>query len=297
MPRLASSSASSGRTKEDTFNVAHHIWGGSGTPVGYGPSAGGESADVHRPIVSFQPYVEQAKLEARLAKDQEPSAQSQSQSSSVATPLNESSVILRSGGGGQQQNRGAHSFGEFVNRATDGSPTSREVEALNALGHSINSTSDRWSDTEVDSSNNVSGNVETFHQNLEAKPEATVNEFWSKGSEAHDEGSCRPCHYVHTSGGCKSGVDCAFCHIPHPKKGNQSRPCKSKRKHFQRYNELIGVRREDGAVTPQETFLDSARSSRPQSVTEEVPPANRSFNGQENQSPVSPSRPKILVSL
>mmetsp|Transcript_102029 Transcript_102029/g.160955 ORF Transcript_102029/g.160955 Transcript_102029/m.160955 type:complete len:221 (+) Transcript_102029:76-738(+) len=34
----------------------------------------------------------------------------------------------------------------------------------------------------------------------------------SKGSELHELGRCRPCVFFHTKG-CKSGVDCRFCHI------------------------------------------------------------------------------------
>lgn len=51
---------------------------------------------------------------------------------------------------------------------------------------------------------------------------------WSKGSELHESGQCKPCHYVNTKTGCSNGEDCDFCHLSHQKK-NRPRPCKSKR--------------------------------------------------------------------
>jgi len=61
-----------------------------------------------------------------------------------------------------------------------------------------------------------------------------LHEFWSKGSRAHGRGSCRPCHYVHTSAGCSKGNDCTFCHIPHTKKGHP-RPSSSQRMYGKRF--------------------------------------------------------------
>lgn len=51
---------------------------------------------------------------------------------------------------------------------------------------------------------------------------------WSKGSELHEAGQCKPCHYVNTKAGCSNGDQCDFCHLSHQKK-NRPRPCKSKR--------------------------------------------------------------------
>jgi len=53
-------------------------------------------------------------------------------------------------------------------------------------------------------------------------------EHWSKGSDAHHSGQCRPCHYLQTKLGCVKGVDCEFCHLSHTKK-SRPRPCKAKR--------------------------------------------------------------------
>mmetsp|Transcript_14813 Transcript_14813/g.31984 ORF Transcript_14813/g.31984 Transcript_14813/m.31984 type:complete len:288 (-) Transcript_14813:170-1033(-) len=76
-------------------------------------------------------------------------------------------------------------------------------------------------------------------ESVSAEEPPQASEFWSKGSADHDKGTCRPCHYVHTLAGCRSGSDCSFCHIPHEKKGQGVRPCKSKRQHYQRYLALI----------------------------------------------------------
>jgi hypothetical protein len=54
---------------------------------------------------------------------------------------------------------------------------------------------------------------------------------WSVGSQGHANGLCKPCHYVHSTKGCKSGLNCAFCHLPHINCSNQTgnRPSKDKR--------------------------------------------------------------------
>jgi len=44
-------------------------------------------------------------------------------------------------------------------------------------------------------------------------------ELWSKGSEKHGAGKCRPCHFFHTKAGCSSGSKCKFCHVPHTNSG------------------------------------------------------------------------------
>jgi len=67
--------------------------------------------------------------------------------------------------------------------------------------------------------------------------EQTVQEFliqqgvWSAGATSHAEGLCKPCHFVHTTKGCKTGTDCTFCHMPHANSSNHSgnRPSKEKR--------------------------------------------------------------------
>ena len=51
---------------------------------------------------------------------------------------------------------------------------------------------------------------------------------WSIGSQHHALGDCRPCLYMPSKIGCRSGKQCQFCHFPHPKK-NRPRPCKMKR--------------------------------------------------------------------
>lgn len=38
----------------------------------------------------------------------------------------------------------------------------------------------------------------------------------SVGSMYHHMGCCRPCDFVHRSGGCRSGAACKFCHLCGP---------------------------------------------------------------------------------
>jgi len=66
----------------------------------------------------------------------------------------------------------------------------------------------------------------------------SMPEQWSKGSSQHDEGQCKPCHYVHTKLGCLNGKDCNFCHIPHTKK-SRPRPCKTKRMQCKRIVSML----------------------------------------------------------
>jgi len=55
---------------------------------------------------------------------------------------------------------------------------------------------------------------------------------WSEGSSQHGEGLCRPCHYIHTSAGCSSGLKCTFCHFPHTdSRSVKGKVCMSKRLH------------------------------------------------------------------
>jgi len=57
------------------------------------------------------------------------------------------------------------------------------------------------------------------------------HDMWSVGSEGHVNGSCKPCNYVHSPKGCKSGLYCKFCHMPHVPCSSHSgnRPSKKKR--------------------------------------------------------------------
>lgn len=56
--------------------------------------------------------------------------------------------------------------------------------------------------------------------------------LWSQGSRAHFHGSCKPCHYIHTSAGCKENLRCPYCHIPHTDaRMAKGKLCISKRVH------------------------------------------------------------------
>merc|ERR1719253_587671 len=50
---------------------------------------------------------------------------------------------------------------------------------------------------------------------------------WSEGSALHESGGCKACLWVF-SHGCDKGVNCAFCHIYHPRSA-RPRPSKVKR--------------------------------------------------------------------
>jgi len=59
--------------------------------------------------------------------------------------------------------------------------------------------------------------------------------FWSAGSPAHFNGTCLPCHYVHTNLGCRGALDCVYCHLPHTDaRRGRSKLCMSKRLHCKR---------------------------------------------------------------
>jgi len=60
-----------------------------------------------------------------------------------------------------------------------------------------------------------------------------LREFWSKGSKGHGQGLCRPCHYIHTSSGCKKGGSCKHCHLPHTTRAH--RPSQTQRQHCKRF--------------------------------------------------------------
>merc|ERR1719329_983766 len=50
---------------------------------------------------------------------------------------------------------------------------------------------------------------------------------YSRGSELHASGACKPCNFFHKPGGCSSGQACEFCHFFHAPK---SRPPQGMRK-------------------------------------------------------------------
>jgi len=103
-------------------------------------------------------------------------------------------------------------------------------------------------DSNSSSSEHWPGSNSGIDQAAEARALMTRDGMWSKGSERHSEGTCKPCHYVHTSRGCNSGQDCTFCHLPHVQTSNKggNRPCKSKREQCRKILGLIGQIAESG---------------------------------------------------
>lgn len=75
-----------------------------------------------------------------------------------------------------------------------------------------------------------------LQQHEEATPASAQS--WSVGSDLHNEGKCRPCHYVHTDLGCLNGNHCNFCHLPHTKK-SRPRPCKTKRLQCKKFVRML----------------------------------------------------------
>jgi len=55
----------------------------------------------------------------------------------------------------------------------------------------------------------------------------------SWGSRFHDvnPSDCRPCLFQVSPDGCKAGIVCQFCHLPHERLG---KPCKKKRERFKK---------------------------------------------------------------
>eukprot|EP00444_Apocalathium_aciculiferum_P023750 CAMPEP_0183437694 /NCGR_PEP_ID=MMETSP0370-20130417/74208_1 /TAXON_ID=268820 /ORGANISM="Peridinium aciculiferum, Strain PAER-2" /LENGTH=178 /DNA_ID=CAMNT_0025625593 /DNA_START=12 /DNA_END=548 /DNA_ORIENTATION=- len=58
---------------------------------------------------------------------------------------------------------------------------------------------------------------------------AAVGQLPSMGSAGHSIGECKPCVFLHTRG-CKSGLDCTFCHLCEV--GEKKRRQKDKRSFF-----------------------------------------------------------------
>ena len=52
---------------------------------------------------------------------------------------------------------------------------------------------------------------------------------WSKGSELHGTGMCRPCRFMVLGRSCRANAYCRFCHIPHDSTQSQQRPSKTRR--------------------------------------------------------------------
>jgi len=61
---------------------------------------------------------------------------------------------------------------------------------------------------------------------------------WSRGTERHATGKCKPCLYRNAKAGCKNGVNCMFCHAPHVKK-HRVRPSKTARQQCRKFAEML----------------------------------------------------------
>ncbi|CAE7428439.1 RPH1 [Symbiodinium natans] len=52
----------------------------------------------------------------------------------------------------------------------------------------------------------------------EESEQRQLQQRWSRGSQQHNSGLCRPCLFQWTASGCKDGQDCEFCHLCVPQK-------------------------------------------------------------------------------
>lgn len=66
---------------------------------------------------------------------------------------------------------------------------------------------------------------------------------------SHQNGGCTPCLYVNSSGGCRDGTGCRFCHEPHLKK-SRPRPSKSTRQQCKSVAKML----EGLSLAPQQTL-------------------------------------------
>jgi len=115
---------------------------------------------------------------------------------------------------------------------------------------------------------------------------------WSKGSQGHAEGTCKPCSFVHSSLGCNLGQSCTFCHLPHVQCHNQNknRPSKVKRAHCKRlakdFEMLFGDKPELlNDVASQSSYMRKVMSKSDGNSTQEMlfnsqPPCTRTHAGE-----------------
>lgn len=62
----------------------------------------------------------------------------------------------------------------------------------------------------------------------------------SWGSRFHNSNpdDCKPCLFQVSPSGCRAGIVCQFCHMPHERSG-KTRPCKKKRDRFKKHAEQL----------------------------------------------------------
>jgi len=54
--------------------------------------------------------------------------------------------------------------------------------------------------------------------------------LWSEGSHKHISGQCTPCRFIFYTDGCRNGIDCQHCHMPHTN-GSKNKVSMLKRRH------------------------------------------------------------------
>mmetsp|Transcript_81443 Transcript_81443/g.174378 ORF Transcript_81443/g.174378 Transcript_81443/m.174378 type:complete len:232 (-) Transcript_81443:86-781(-) len=94
---------------------------------------------------------------------------------------------------------------------------------------SSNETSEK---SQVQAAEKTSSHAQTAESLCNARTE-------SLGSQLHESGKCKPCHYMHSQAGCKQGANCGFCHYDHPNVSRAARPCKSKRSKVKRFAGML----------------------------------------------------------
>lgn len=69
---------------------------------------------------------------------------------------------------------------------------------------------------------------------IQRVPRSNDGTLLTIGSIPHEEGACKPCVFAHSERKiCQNGVQCTFCHFPHPPK-RRLRFCKKKRLEIRR---------------------------------------------------------------
>lgn len=68
-----------------------------------------------------------------------------------------------------------------------------------------------------------------------AEQYASASDHWVQAAgqdgidDLHEMGTCTPCKFLFSKGGCGKGLDCNFCHKPHSGKKKRARPSKTTR--------------------------------------------------------------------
>lgn len=144
-----------------------------------------------------------------------------------------------------------------ASRRTDSSESALHAPAKSSCGsgmpavHDIQDLGENYEDEDSQSSTEGGGveaeDAEPSTSSIEALleregmealtqrvPRSSDGTLMTIGSIPHDDGACKPCVFAHSDRKiCQNGVECMFCHFPHPPK-RRLRFCKKKRLEIRR---------------------------------------------------------------